>query len=88
MSEAHSTLYSIHLGATKMYKDLTDHFWWPKMKQDVAKFVEKCLTCQRNKVEHYRPMGELQPVQILWWKWKETVMYFVVGLPNTIKGMM
>ena len=32
MTEAHSTLNSIHPGTTKMYKDLKDHFWWLEMK--------------------------------------------------------
>ena len=68
-----------------MYKDLKDHFWWPGMKRDVAKFVEKCLTCQRIKAEHQRPVGELQPVQVSEWKWEEIAMDFVVGLPKTLK---
>ena len=45
LSEAHTTPYSVHLGATKMYKDLKEGFWWPGMKKDVAKFVEKILIC-------------------------------------------
>ena len=85
MSEAHSTPYSIHPGTTKMYKDLKDYFWWPGMKCDVTKFVEKYLTCQKVKAEHQRPAGELQPVQIPEWKWEEITMDFVVGLPRTIK---
>nr|GEZ00462.1 putative reverse transcriptase domain-containing protein [Tanacetum cinerariifolium] len=36
MSEAHSTRYSIHLGADKMYYDMRDMYWWPEMKKDIA----------------------------------------------------
>ncbi|KAL5563733.1 hypothetical protein UlMin_033480 [Ulmus minor] len=28
LSEAHATPYSVHPGATKMYKDLKEKFWW------------------------------------------------------------
>ena len=28
LTEAHSSRYSIHPGATKMYRDLKQHFWW------------------------------------------------------------
>ena len=28
LTEAHSSGYSIHPGATKMYRDLKQHFWW------------------------------------------------------------
>ncbi|KAL5583118.1 hypothetical protein UlMin_015560 [Ulmus minor] len=59
MHEAHSTPYSVHPGTTKMCQDLKGLFWWPGMKRDVVKYVEKCLTCQRIKVEHQRPAGEL-----------------------------
>ena len=46
LAEAHSTPYSMHPGATKMYRDLIMHYWWPGMKRDVAQFVEQCLICQ------------------------------------------
>ncbi|KAL4580619.1 hypothetical protein LXL04_016819 [Taraxacum kok-saghyz] len=43
------------LGATKMYRDLRENYWWPCMKRDVAKYVEECLTCRKVKEEHQRP---------------------------------
>ena len=36
LSEAHSSWYSIHPGATKMYRDLREIYWWNGMKNDVA----------------------------------------------------
>ncbi|GKB39566.1 putative reverse transcriptase domain-containing protein [Tanacetum coccineum] len=41
MDEAHKSKYSIHLGADKMYYDLRDRYWWPRMKKDIA--VSKVL---------------------------------------------
>nr|GEZ00480.1 putative reverse transcriptase domain-containing protein [Tanacetum cinerariifolium] len=55
MSEAHSTRYSIHLGADKMYYDMRDMYWWPEMKKDIATHVSKCLTCSKVKAEHQIP---------------------------------
>ena len=86
MKEAHETPYSVHPGATKMYQDLKQSFWWPKMKNDVATFVSKCLTCQKVKAEHQRPGGELQKISIPEWKWDQVTMDFVVGLPRTPSG--
>ncbi|GJS25792.1 retrotransposon protein, putative, ty3-gypsy subclass [Tanacetum coccineum] len=34
MTEAHSSLFTIHPGSTKMYRDLKQYFWWNGMKQD------------------------------------------------------
>ena len=59
MEEAHSTSYTVHPGATKMYRDVKAVFWWIGMKNDIAKFVAECLTCQQVKAEHQRPEGLL-----------------------------
>ncbi|KAL5554208.1 hypothetical protein UlMin_041609 [Ulmus minor] len=40
LTEAHTTPYSVHPGATKMYKDMKEGFWWPGMKRDVAKLTK------------------------------------------------
>nr|GFC07570.1 putative ribonuclease H-like domain-containing protein [Tanacetum cinerariifolium] len=41
MDEAHTSRYSIHLGADKMYYDLRDLYWWPGMKRDIAEYNTK-----------------------------------------------
>ncbi|GKC27330.1 putative nucleotidyltransferase, ribonuclease H [Tanacetum coccineum] len=33
MDKAHKSKYSIHPGADKMYYDLRDRYWWPRMKR-------------------------------------------------------
>ncbi|KAJ9565813.1 hypothetical protein OSB04_001779 [Centaurea solstitialis] len=43
LDEAHKSKFSIHPGATKMYRDLKTDYWWLGMKRDVARYVEKCL---------------------------------------------
>ena len=65
LTKVHAILYSVHPRAMKMYKDLKESFWWPSMKGDMAKFVEKCLVCQRIKVEHQRPAEDLQLIEVL-----------------------
>ncbi|WVZ15466.1 hypothetical protein V8G54_013032 [Vigna mungo] len=57
LEEAHQSRLSIHPGMTKMYNDLKMSFWWPGMKNDVARFIASCLTCQRAKAEHQKPSG-------------------------------
>ncbi|KAD5961899.1 hypothetical protein E3N88_13372 [Mikania micrantha] len=85
LSEAHSSPFSIHPGSTKMYRDLRQHFWWNGMKEDVAKYVNHCLTCQQVKIEHQRASGLLQPLDIPLWKWDDISMDFVTGLPKTFR---
>ena len=81
--EAHISKLSIHPRENKMYQNVKRHFWWPDMKREIVEYITRCLTCQPVKVEHQRPAGLLQPLQILEWKWEHVVMDFVVGLPVT-----
>ncbi|XP_070051968.1 uncharacterized protein [Nicotiana tomentosiformis] len=43
LKEAHSSRYSIQPGATKMYHDLKNHYWWRRMKNDIVGFAARCL---------------------------------------------
>jgi hypothetical protein len=45
LDEAHLSRYSIHPGSTKMYQDLKQHYWWTKMKIEIACYAAKCDTC-------------------------------------------
>jgi len=53
------------------------------MKQEVDDYVAKSLTDQRVKIEHQRPAGLLQPLDVPKWKWDSLSMDFVAGLPLT-----
>src|SRR5438132_1547256 len=86
LDEAHTSAYSIHPGATKMYQDLKTRYWWNGMKRDIAEYIARCDTCQRVKAEHQKPAGLLQPLPIPVWKRDEITIDFIVGLPRTQKG--
>ncbi|GJZ10818.1 putative reverse transcriptase domain-containing protein [Tanacetum coccineum] len=68
MDESHKSKYSVHPRADKMYYDLRDMYWWPRMKKDIAVYVSKCLTYLKVKAEHQRPSGLLQQPKIPEWK--------------------
>jgi len=67
LDEGHMSSLSIHPGATKMYQDLK-LFWWPRMKNDITKFVYACLVCQKSKVEHQKSSSLMQPLFVPEWK--------------------
>ncbi|GJZ35567.1 putative reverse transcriptase domain-containing protein [Tanacetum coccineum] len=83
MDEAHKSKYSVHPGADKMYYDLRDRYWWPRMKKDIAEYVSRCLTYLKVKAEHQRPSGLLQQPEIPIWKWEGIAMDFMTKLPRT-----
>ena len=83
IEEAHSSAYVMHPSTTKMYMTLKEHYWWNGMKKEIAGFVSRRLTCQQVKAGHQRPMGKIQLLPILVWKWEKITMNFVTGLPRT-----
>jgi hypothetical protein len=63
MSEAHSSKLSILLGSSKMYHDLKPHYWWTKMRKEIAAYVARCDTCCRVEAMHMKARL-LQPLSI------------------------
>ncbi|GKB19965.1 putative reverse transcriptase domain-containing protein [Tanacetum coccineum] len=55
---------SIHPGFQKDVTKSEELLLWPHMKDDIAAYVSKCLTCARVKAEHQRPSG-LIPASII-----------------------
>nr|GEZ02875.1 putative reverse transcriptase domain-containing protein [Tanacetum cinerariifolium] len=86
MHESHKSKYSIHPGSTKMYQDFKKFYWWSNMKDDIATYISRCLTCAKVKAEHLKPLGLLQQPEIPEWKWENVTMDFVTGLPRTPSG--
>jgi len=86
LKEAHHSKYTIHPGKDKMYQDLKRTFWWMRMKNDIADYISKCLTCSQVKVVHQRTAGLLQQLEMPEWKWELITMDFVTKLPTTRKG--
>ncbi|XP_020098381.1 uncharacterized protein LOC109717115 [Ananas comosus] len=68
LQEVHQPPYCIHLGGTKMYRDLKVHYLWPGMKKNIGEFVAQCLICQQVKAECWFPVGKLQSLPIPVWK--------------------
>jgi hypothetical protein len=55
------------------------------MRREIAHYVSKCDTCQKVKTDYMKPRGLLQPLSIPEWKWDDTSMDFIMGLPLTAR---
>jgi hypothetical protein len=69
-----------------MYQDLKQHYWWTKMKIEIARYAARCDTCRRVNAIHMKTAGPLQSLPIPTWKWEDISMDFIMGLPRTAKG--
>lgn len=79
--DVHIAPYVGHPGVTKMMDDVKPLYFWKGMKRNVARYVERCLECQRVKAEYHHPIGLLYPHEVLEKKWQVISMDFVQGLP-------
>ena len=86
MDEAHKTRYFVHPGSNKMYHDLKMLYWWSNMKDEIATYLSRCLTCSKVKEEDQKPSGLLQQPEIPEWKSELITMDFITKLPRTPCG--
>jgi hypothetical protein len=81
--ELHTSPVGGHSVFLKTYHRVKKEFFWDGLKNDVQRFVEKCLVCQQNKVETINTPGILQPLSIPSQCWEEVSMDFITRLPNS-----
>ncbi|KAK1630970.1 hypothetical protein QYE76_005285 [Lolium multiflorum] len=49
LQESHAGGLMGHFGREKTLLMLADHFYWPKMRRDVDRYVRRCITCNKSK---------------------------------------
>jgi hypothetical protein len=74
-----------HFGHDKTYAQLSSSYYWPGMRSDVKKFVDRCRICQYAKGKQQNT-GLYQPFPIPDRSWDAISMDFVLGLPRTQRG--
>ncbi|OMO98240.1 hypothetical protein CCACVL1_04284 [Corchorus capsularis] len=71
-----------HFGVDRTYDILHEHFFWPKMRHDVRKYVASCIVCLQAKSTS-KPHGLYTPLPIPHEPWAHISMHFVLGLPRS-----
>ena len=46
-------------------------YWWPEIKRNIKKYVQRCTKCQQNKVQHMKNAGELYLLEMLEEPWQK-----------------
>ncbi|XP_071928059.1 uncharacterized protein [Coffea arabica] len=83
--ESHGGGLMGHFGIAKTLMILQEHFFWPRMRSDVERHIERCVTCHQAKSKVH-PYGLYKPLPIPHEPWVDLSMDFVLGLPRTRKG--
>ncbi|XP_026119724.1 uncharacterized protein LOC113098887 [Carassius auratus] len=87
LSLAHDHDLSGHLGIKKTYHRILRHFFWPRMKADVAKFCRTCVTCQfSGKPNQVIPRAPLVPIPVMGEPFEHVIVDCVGPLPKSRSG--
>jgi hypothetical protein len=79
LQEAHEGGLMGHFGVKKTEDVLTAHFFWPKMRHDVERYVSRSTTCNKAK-SRLNPHGLYMPLPVPSVPWEDISMGFVLGL--------
>ena len=74
-----------HIGRDRTPQLITASYYWPTVRRDVERFVERCRQCQLAKGQASNA-GLYMPLPIPTQPWTDVSMDFVLGLPRTQRG--
>ena len=79
----HDSLAAGHFGISKTIELISRNFWWPKLNNDVKKFIKSCFICSKSKIPRHKPYGLLSPLSTPVRPWSDISMDFIVELPKS-----
>jgi hypothetical protein len=83
--ESHYSPVARHFGMEKIVVVLHKHFYWPKLRQDVSKYIRSCTTYAIAKPT-IKKKGLYTPLPTPEKPWESILMDYLSGLPSTKKG--
>ena len=83
LKEHHGPADVGHPGQYRMQELIKRTYWWPGLKEDVKKYVQGCVKCQQNKVQHQKRAGELHPLEIPEGPWQDISINMIGPLPRS-----
>ncbi|TIB06886.1 hypothetical protein E3P89_04152 [Wallemia ichthyophaga] len=69
LHDFHDAPVAGHQGTDKVHSSIARHYYWPRMYEDIKKYVSSCATCQVAKSSTQAPGGLARPLPIPQRKW-------------------
>ena len=74
-----------HVGRDRTLQLVRDSYFWPTIRREVERYVERCQVCQVSKGKATNA-GLYLPLPVPTQPWTDISMDFVLGLPRTQRG--
>ncbi len=80
IQSCHNPVLIGHPGNAETYRRVSEQYYWPKMIQDVKRYIRNCHCCQRTKSSR-KTYGELMPLPVPQERWQDITMDYITDLP-------
>jgi len=78
---AHLSLQTGHPGREETYRIIAREWYWPKMSDDIRRFVRNCELCRKSTPWRDGRHGYLRPLPVPSRTWQHLTVDFITGLP-------
>lgn len=85
LSEYHDSPLAGHFGWEKSFHAISQHYYWPSLRQDMKDYVLKCSQCQLNKPT-VQPKPALHPLPVPAGPFHTVTLDWLKGFPRTSDG--
>jgi hypothetical protein len=76
LNEAHRQISTAHPGRMKTKRLICSRYYWPKMGEDIDRYIANCHTCRRSENPRDLPPGLLNPLPVPQRPWQHISMDF------------
>jgi len=71
LQENHDPVDIEHPRQQQMVELIKRNYWWPKIKNNIKKYIQGCFKCQQNKVQYMKKAEKLHPLETPEGLWQE-----------------
>ena len=91
ISRHHNRLLLRHPGQDKTIELILRKYTFPKIREAMEEYIQKCTTCAKNKPARHKPYGEQHQIEAPQQAWQEITVDFIIKLPpskDTVTGII
>lgn len=86
LHECHDSPLAAHMGFLKTLYRVSEHYYWPKMRSSILRYVTKCRVCLSQKAATCAPPGLMGTAKKVSFPWQTISIDLMGPLPRSTSG--